>query len=128
MLHSTSMNNAQVLEGVIVGVRVVDGQQALSVVTDPLIDQPFINNDLKVSDNTGRAIVKRMGLKPVVPQPRVVRFFLSEYEAAKKRLLRETERHEPAHLAKSRAQKPAAASGVGPHGPQPARRQNGTAG
>jgi hypothetical protein len=111
---NNAINNVQGLEGVIVAVRRINAQEVLTVVADPLIDLDYINRDQGTSPNTSRASVKKMGLKPILLGPRCVRYFLSDYEAGKKRLHLQTQDglSEPPQLAMGK--KRATAKGGGP--------------
>lgn len=88
---NNAINNAQDLEGVIVAVRRICDQEVLTVVADRLIDLNYIRLDQDTSPNTTRASVKKMGLKPILLGPRCVRYFLSDYEAGKRRLQQQTQ-------------------------------------
>lgn len=100
--------------GMMLAERVVNGHAVVCVVADPLIGLDYIGGEMNIrSENTVRALVDEMGLTPVVVRPRVIRYFLSEYEAAKKRLPRRTERVEPSQLANGKALKNASTNTVG---------------
>lgn len=121
-IHSSTDQSQQVAplheggipHGLMLANRLVNGHSVVCVVANPLIGIDYIMDDSGVrSATTAHEMVAEMGLKPVVVRPRVIRYFLAEYEAAKARLPRRTERAEPSQLASGKALK--RASATSPH-------------